>query len=73
MYCARRRKRRRRFAQRERGCGSGFAFGSATTLALKVDVGSDGSTLSENRREQGKFPYQIVAPSSCAWAVRSLA
>ena len=71
MFCARRRKRRR-FAQRKGRCGSGFAFGSATTLALKVDVGSDGSTLSENRREQGKFPYQIVAPSSCAWAVRSL-
>ena len=22
--------------------------------------------MSENRQEQGKFPYQIVAPSSCA-------
>ena len=51
------------------GVVGGFAFGSATTLALKVDVGSDGSTLSENRREQGKFPYQIVASSSCARAV----
>ena len=46
-----------------------FGLQQHSPLALKVDVRLDGSTLSENRREQGKFPYQIVAPSTSARAV----